>query len=231
MLQTCKHFDHYLTDSEWDGLQGGAVDMNGKLKIITRRCIMLGLAFPTEATAPQKPIVRLRIASARTYGLGGALYDCIPKATSKVIVATLLAASRAPYTPQDALCILRDLKCMMKSSRKACKMPMTRLDTFPATAQELQATRPELYQHAYPDEGPVASRLQEEPSHIILPARKTHSSVAAMSGRVAHSPAQQLVGRQPSQESAGRKRFCFGFCFGRCAINSEMPQHKAEPTV
>lgn len=120
---------------------------------------------------------------------------------------------------------------MLKSSRKACKLPVTRLDTFPATAQELQATRPQLYQHAYPDEGPVGSRLQEEPSDIILPARKTHSSIAAMSGRVAHSPALQHAERGPSQQAAGRKRFCFGFCSGRCVINSEMPQPKAEPMV
>ena len=165
-LQKHLYMHRYMTQSDWNTLRSLDTDFNKKIKVISTRCLTLGLAHPTEATMVH--LVAILVLGTHTG-----------------------PADQLQVRASDGLAYLRDLKVIVKSMRQRYPAGDGCIREFPPTPEELKLSAPKVYDTAYAHGGPCECPLDETKLEILraqLPARKTHVGVASSSVVTPHQP-------------------------------------------
>ena len=161
-MQHHKHLQAYFTSDDWDTLRSLKIDFNTKAKTLVSRCRLLGLRHPSEST-----FVRM---------VGILLLSCHAGNPEEIEV-----------NAQSALATLRDIKRLLKTWKAG---RADGLAEYPAGAQDMKTTAPEIYNAAYARGEPVPCPLDSLAlGRVIeaLPARKSHGALN-MSVRVQRVP-------------------------------------------
>ena len=168
-LQSCSHFDFYLKESQWVVIMDPEVDMMTKMRILTDAAKALRLFKPSEKTFVH-------------------------------MAAVLILASVAKSTQgHNALQLVKDLKAALRGRRSNRQLCIDGACTnYPESPLEFQKQCPVVYDLAYSDAPPVASRLDQSQLKAIedmVPARGTHHSVNICKSMGSHGMKMQSENR------------------------------------